>query len=222
MSIVQVWLTADRALIGVDTEVEQRGHGYADGAKLHVIPHLNSVLVGRGSAVFISSLYAAVCGSFWDFDAATKRLKELAAMTFNQLMATAAAHGIDDTRAFDHISALLVGWSPKCEAFSGVEVEQFKREDGFVIKNVGQRYAAPWHYTLDKYSDPSTPESMIAIAAAQVKLIREQYPTHAAGGGLIVAELTRDSTLISRVCELTSARTAPDPETCRRADEKAR
>ena len=211
MSIVQVFVTDDRALIGVDTEAQRLDLdiGFYEAPKLYALPHINAVLTGRGSVFFMSTLFSIICNCKVDFEELKAKLKDLATITFDQVTKNLTQYGVTDHSLFVAQSAVLVGWWPKLGGFHGVEVDQTNLNDGFQTLNVGQRYIKPGHFILDQFPTPTAPEAMAKIAAAQVDLIRHQYPNAAAGGRFIVAELTREGMSIREASKFPARTAAP-------------
>ena len=80
MSILNVWMSADRALVAVDTlGLEADGKTFDECSKLYVLPHSNLVIAGRGLVSFSCLIYQAlhVRNLGYDTDDLQKQLNEL-------------------------------------------------------------------------------------------------------------------------------------------------
>lgn len=208
MTILNCWITPERALIGTDTEMAVPCGAAPEGkraqcTKLLPLVHLNAVLACRGEAIFFKAVFDAINLSGGDdldavFDAMAGALPGLLSATRDGLRMGGVTHAtIPDSQTI-----VLVGWSPRAGRIVGVEWTQETSARGFVADDINPHYIAPWNRSIEPFADPTTPETMMQLARKQVRLMRERAPGAAAGGKLILAELTRDAMTIGSAGEL--------------------
>jgi hypothetical protein len=66
-------------------------------------------------------------------------------------------------------------------------------EEGFIADAIDPLYSAPTHSQLDelRLPDPDSPLTMLALARAQVAFLHRMAPGVAAGGRLVLCEITK-------------------------------
>lgn len=200
MSILNVWIEPDAALVGVDTAT---GMTREDGtplefSKMFPIVHANTIVAGRGHSLFLSSLFV-MCNGRGDFDSLVEEMPLLLQLAFDQikdLPLLAPPEGIDRQMI------VVVGWSAKLGRMAGRDYIQEDRARGFVASEITPHHLAPWDDSFAGLPDPKTPADMANLASEQVRMMREKAPDAAAGGRFIVAEITQRGMQIWRGVDL--------------------
>ena len=208
MSILNVWVTPDRALIGVDTEGRDLYGNSGEIAKLFPLPHLNAVLAFRGTTRFSADLHASVASSGVGFDSVLDGLPRYLPVCMTKIRGLVAwsrlVHRITSLwtrRAMPDFNDALqqdvvfVGWSEKQQRVIGWQwlcndLEVTSRE-------ISPYHIAPWADSLQGLPDPSETGSMARLIRQQCNLLRSTEPGVATGGRILIAELRRGSVNIS-------------------------
>ena len=86
----------------------------------------------------------------------------------------------------------------------GMEYEQETRDKGFSANELKRHHIAPWDSSLSHYRDPTTIETMVLLARAQLRLLRQKAPGAAAGGKFVAFELLRDRVTMRQVYDFDS------------------
>lgn len=203
MSLLNVWLDNERALVGVDTDALAPGGVRVRVNKIMLLPTLNAVLAGRGAASLLGCVYVQLMAlpQAADFDFIAAALPELVEKAFDQIRGPLRNEDPATYRAAHEI--VLVGWSPKLGRMRAIEVVRPAGGSAFTVEETEKHYIAPWDEKIKSAPDPTDIHSMAELAVAQVALIRGAYPNAAAGGQLIVAELREVSMVLRTVCGLT-------------------
>lgn len=218
MSLVNVYLEPERALVAVDTlagmapavPVNERTQEAlarcSDGlhtAKCNYSPHINTVIAGRGDNLFavalFSALQTATPQNFDDAAAITPQLLESVRVQVTELRKQMA--GIE---RFEGAEVVMVGWSPALKRMEGVRWTRWPSSSSFEVKRIGRALMLPdaeWEQTPDA---PDTLEKMERVARDQVAYVKRRYPAgqYLCGGSLLVTEITRDAITVRRVCDL--------------------
>jgi hypothetical protein len=194
VSILNVWVERQRALVCVDTQGVGNDGTRGDVTKLAVLPHINAVLACRGHLAFLSTCWMMMAMSSRGFDELVEAMSTILPLAFQNVVQTAGALGVDPA-TLDRQTLVFVGWSPRAQRMIGREWMQETAAQGFVADDIDPHHIAPWHESMPN-EDPNNAERMQRLAAAQVRSIRENAPHEAAGGRLIVAELTRHATVM--------------------------
>lgn len=208
MTILNVWVSPERALIGVDSESSRAGER-SRCSKLIPFVHLNSVLAIRGPRQFLPSLFGVLHSTEWDMDSAPTTVGPMLDPVFKnmqQVLRTIPGFGPGDERELQLGSTVvLVGYASKRDCLVGWEFEQANAESGFTFKEIAgldPTHSAPWSADLPQQPDLSSREGMAEYAKLQQMLMRREVPLAGAGGSFIVAELAKHSMQISAVCDL--------------------
>ncbi len=216
MSLVNIYMEHDRALIGFDTlssameappaagvaEALQRIHAGAHMSKCSFLAHANVALAHRGDAMFAVGVCSALqLNLLADFDAMTAAMPELLAQTFAQVTGYRKQFAIEQ---FPGAEVILVGWSRALNRMEGVRWLRWPTDKGFAASPVGKALMLPdaeWPQTPDA---PDTAEKMEAIARDQVAYVRREHAGYNCGGRLLLAELTRDTLNVRTIADLES------------------
>lgn len=216
MSLLNVYLERDRALVSVDTlsspatsQVAPAG-SVADAVKLiesgihapkmaHLV-HINTVFAHRGdyllSNIALSALHMSMPQTF---DAAVEAMPQLLAHAYAQAMAFRKQQfGIEEAQGTEIV---LVGWSGALNRMQAVRWLRWPHDKGFNASPVGRALFLPGEcVTTDDV--PDTAERMEAIARDQVAYVRREHRGYNCGGRLLLAELTRDSLSVRTIANL--------------------
>ncbi|MBK1685523.1 hypothetical protein [Rhodoferax fermentans] len=195
MSIINVWLSPERALIATDTATQIVLTGQVfDGSKLLVIPHAGVVMAQRGHNVYLSTVFSLAIQhlDISDLDTLCDAMPAMLE-TANKFICENLTANMTATQReqMGRQEFLLVGNSGGrvcCRHFIRESMsdafEEFEIEDpGYV-----GCWDLAWGYPSE---DVSTPESMADLVKIQVQKHREALPGAAIGGRLMLAEVTQ-------------------------------
>jgi|GEM_PF-5899358 len=195
MSILNVWVSKTKALIGVDTDGVLGGTEHVEFSKLIPLVHANVVFASRGDREFLVELFSAFA-------------RNPIPVTFDvieQHLTTVVAGIVVRWRGLGYIADYqfaIVGWSEVRGRMHAIWANGNTGDDGIDLDDVECRLA-PWHDSLGRAPVTDSQEAMVAAAQGQAAWIRSQ-PGAAGGGRLIVAELTCDEMQIRSACNLTT------------------
>lgn len=208
MSLINAIVNGPKAVVAADTwfvdltvdEPAVVGHT----AKLFVLPHLHTVLVGRGSAGLLQEIFTALCVNGYPSDLADvgeqfgAHLREQF-QTFQQDLADGGMAG----GFLSNLNAMLVGWSAK---YAQTIAFHYLPNDGVWGEGSARgTFAAP-SASLETPDVPEpeivsaintmkTPEPGEALKLARLQrsfLTEEECRRYGVGGHLSIAEITRD------------------------------
>lgn len=216
MSLLNIYLAAHRALVGVDTacgllpgqSLEDWCAANAPGlktptetSKLWPIAHAGAVIAGRGTPLFGLEVYCAA-SVLPSVDAIEDSMGELLRRIGEASDARHAAAQVPDEIRYSAQEIALVGWSQREGAMIATV---WGREAGpgqsFVVDQV-DRSAAPWEADWGEAIEPRTDHDMLQLARVQVSRCRVAHPGAPIGGRLLVAELTRGVVSVREVGQL--------------------
>lgn len=211
MTILNVWVGRDRALVGVDTlgvvPDGPAGRGVparCELTKLFPLVAADCLVAGRGDAGFIWSVYLGCLGTvpatFDTLAAAMPNILQAAVHVYE------AMQPAQTRRPAGGLQLALVGWSPRQERMCGVVFSRAAAGQPFERLVLGgdggeesDDWIAPWEDEQGEAPVPDTPGAMLDLVLRQVGHAPAGAPV---GGRLIVAELRRDSLTVQTVCEL--------------------
>lgn len=192
MSATNLWLSPERALIGVDTRCEMVATGATfEGSKFTVIPHVNAVLAGRGATTTLYLMTSLIWQSpnIQSFDSLVDAMPGLLPQAF-ELLHQAFPAGVDP-RVFAQ-EFIVIGWSASADRVRAFAYEQKAAGAGFAERELSEPgYVCPWEPDLGQPEPPSTAPLHQQLLARQV----EEWET--VGGRLVLAEVTRNSVAIT-------------------------
>lgn len=207
MSLVNVHIAHDRALIATDTLSGLMACGpQMDVGELHMtkcalLPHVNVAMAHRGDAMFATMAFSALTlAAHRDFDGIAEIMPDLLASLVPQAMA--ARKQIIGVEAFPGAEIILVGWSPTLGRFEGVRWVRWPQDKAFTASRIGKALMLPdaeWAQTPDP---PDTSAKMERIARDQVAYVRREHHGLPCGGRLMLTELTRDAITIRQIADL--------------------
>jgi hypothetical protein len=209
VTILNVWVSPDRALVGCDTGLIENGR-HVEVNKMAAIPSMGAVVAVSGTRLFqhhVEWCVFDVRGGFDELLAAMPTLLRHAWRTSAE--AAGATPGMPALPEAN--SVLVVGFSARQGRVLGRWHHQWTAAQGFgdpleIDEGAINMPGPSTGWPQIKLPAPTTVEEMIAYMRVQVKLtnetIRKEIPDAYAGGRLIVAEITREGMTIRAVGEL--------------------
>lgn len=209
MSLINVFLSPSKVLIGVDTESGNAQSGqFTSTSKLVHFPHLNAVMAVRGNHAFLLFLFAMVSQidlesqSPVNFDLFLKAVPKKFNMAY-EILQTKRVPGIDPT-LFESQEVVFAGWSDEKARMHAVCFSKYKLDGDLSIVEIEEPgYMLPWEDHWGEAPEGTTRQAMAHLALEQTRNVKRENPAIAIGGRLILAELTRHQMTIDSVCELT-------------------
>lgn len=198
MSILNAFVSPRRAIVAVDTECSMPGGGFGVASKIFPLVHSNALLAFRGPYVFGLTAFAvsaAAGGSFDDLVEAFPCLIEAAYCS-----AKAEAAKLSNLALFEDglVEVLLVGFSVKRDRLFGAHCVRRTSESSFsTTLDVGTFVSPFWDDAGLPRMCPSDPNEIVAIMHQQAALVRDRCPGGAAGGRIVIAELSSNEVSIS-------------------------
>lgn len=214
MSLLNVYMEKDRALIGFDTlatvmpnapslgdAFKQLADGKAHMSKVAFLAHANVAIAHRGDAMLANSIFGALqLSGLQGFDAMVEAMPQLLGQAYAYVTGFRKQHyGMDD---FPGAEIVLVGWSAALRRMEGVRWVRWPQDKGFAASPVGRALLLPDAEWAQTPEPPDTAEKMEVIARDQVAYVRREHATLNCGGRLLLAELTRDGLSVRTVADL--------------------
>jgi hypothetical protein len=198
VSILNVFVTPDRAMVAVDTEGLDQSGARGEIAKLFPLAHLNAILAFRGSSTFAAAVACEICAALGEeVDDLPARLEAIFPVAIDHIRKAVTDEQFDRLKGQN---VVLLAYSSRLQRI--IDMSWSNETGVFLRAGCGPIYAAPWYDSLSRCEAPTSPEKMAALAMHQCEVLREKEPTQPAGGRLICAELGRDGIKIFQVCEL--------------------
>lgn len=216
MSLLNIYLAAHRALVGVDTacglmlgqSVEAWCAANSSGqkppaelSKLWPIAHAGAVIAFRGTPLFGLEVLCAAA-MLPSVDAIEDGMGELLKLISAASDARHAAAQVPDEIRHAKQEIALVGWS---EREGAMIATLWERQAGpgksFFVDQV-DRYAAPWEPEWGEAIEPCTDHDMLQLARVQVSRFRVDHPGAPIGRRLMVAEVTRGCVIVRQAAQL--------------------
>lgn len=191
MSLLNVHVTPQRALVAVDTDgIGPAGH--FEICKLYPLAHANTVLAGQGDRRFLLDAFAWLClaeGSI-DYDVIVASMPGM----LRRMAAGARAQGAPDIR----YAIAVVGYSPAEGCVCGRWYEGHVTSDAHEVYSLGSR-VAPWPFE-DRPVIPDKVENHIELGRRQTAWHKSNG--YAGGGRLVLADLTSGGIAIREAAQL--------------------
>ena len=194
MSILDVWLDGDRALIAVDTECVNPDLTRSSGAKMHLLPHADMVVAGRGLVRFTRAIYELLNMFDYRYDEAVLNLDAAFKSADDYLRERAEIDGLDvNCPAFVEQNVVLLGWSDTANAFKVTWRARADNGLGFVESHIDSWAIAPGEPSWCGIPTDAckTFDEAFSVAAWQCHFAKRLWPQKGVGGSIIAAELTR-------------------------------
>lgn len=195
MSLINIFLTSQKAIIAVDSQGYDAINGeFVNMGKMHHFPHMNVVMAGRGDQSLTLVLYTMLSQTYAanSFDSLAAILPEKFKATHQALNAGRVLPDALDRSTFDNQEILLVGWSEQEKRMRAFVFSQKDPADGIGVIEVEEPgYMIPWE---DRWGEPPEGESpldIVNLAREQTKNAKRDDPSVAMGGLILLAELTR-------------------------------
>lgn len=196
MSILNVYIEHDRALVAVDTQTLAPDGDRRDMSKLLMLPHAGTAIASRGEIGFFGWVFnAAFASGAAGYDELCGKMPEILAQTEQQYRQFARTQGVE---TFTGYKIALVGWSDAIGRMLGVCYQKWPDWEAMRAAPISPWILSPnagWEQT------PTLPDDLEQASRDQVAVLRK-FPCVAAGGRLLVAELTRHAATVQNVCEL--------------------
>lgn len=200
MSILNIRLRGDYALIAVDTGAVMPDGSLLELSKLAPLIHIPAVIGYRGTSPFMPLVFMrCVMKAGRDLENLLDDVPTILPAAFEQLLAWEAQGLPQHSDApIDKQMIALVGWSRKQEKMIGRIWEQADRAAGFIATDITTVHIGPWHQSIAHLDEPFVAADMERLARAQVQLMRDKTPALVTGGRLFVASLDRKGTISIR------------------------
>jgi hypothetical protein len=183
VSLLNVWILPESALIGVDTAAPG-----AQVSKLFPLIHANAVIAARGDTIILTTVAGMSNGPCGDYDA----LCESMPMIMPAALAMAAEH-----HQLGRQEICVVGWSAHHGRICGMSYCMARPHDALEAEAIDPHYITPWDSTFSKLPDPVNSEGMFRLALAQVAYVREKAPEAPIGGQLILTKVKKNSIAVA-------------------------
>lgn len=192
MSILNVWIEQDRAVVAVDTGAMSAVDGSVSRCvKLLPIMHQSAVLAVRGTNLFFSMLFMRLADLPGDFDALVCAIERLSMDTLATMRELYSGQ-LERPEIIEGFEVVLVGWSPAKGAIYGVSCARSPESGEVVIDEFPMSYVAPWDTSMWSVPDPKTPAEMVAVSRIQANLLATKAKdTSAADSDLVIAKVHR-------------------------------
>jgi len=208
MSLVNVYMEPDRALMAVDTlsglmegAAPETGAAELHMSKIALMPHASVAIAHRGDAMFASALFSALTLTVLpDFDRMAEAMPGLLAALIPQTLALRKQ--INGVEHFPGAEIVLVGWSPALNRMEGVRWVRWPQDKAFTASRIGTALMLPDAEWTQTPEPPDTPEKMERIARDQVAYVRREHRGLPCGGRLLLAELRRDAVTVRTIADL--------------------
>lgn len=191
MSLLNAWIAPGEALVAVDTDGTRPDGERFSTSKMLALPHLSAVIALRGQAAFFHLLFLRAL-HFQSFDQLAREMPGIIAETEAAIPDELIVSGV----VGQGHELMLVGYSPMLERMVGL---QFIRRDGKRERREVDKHVSPWHRELAGTS--IEPQDLEALAAAQVRWMRQTFENAACGGSLLVCRITRGAFVMNHTME---------------------
>lgn len=193
MSILNVLLTPERALVAVDTLAQDAVTGEVSvGAKLLLIPQHNIAIAGRGSAQFFLRIYQLCLeASFRKAFSIEQIMREVGPIVdglWPNYVQAAVSSGMGMYQL--HSEIVVVGWSKAQDRMVGTAYAKSVADRPTRVAELVGGIASPGD-PLRGATDSFEPDAILAAGRRQAEYLNGQEGRVVAGGQLIAAFLRR-------------------------------
>lgn len=196
MTIMNVYLERDRAIVSSNTEIRSAdgSTGYAD--KIFPLPHVNCVIAGRGEVNVLLNVYLQAYTLLKDFDG----MAELWNILLTHIVTEIYTKPRGDVRPLA-AEVVLVGRS-KARQEMVCYYAKIEEDGAMELHDVKAGILTPWDGSWGPIPQISPDRTTcVALARQQAALGDKFYPEKCWHGDLTVAEVTLDTTTLSTVRE---------------------
>jgi len=211
MSIVNVWVWPERAIVVADTEGRCPLFGVIEVSKMVPLVHANAILAVRGNGGPLGLLYGGLSRVPCNFDELVTMIPEVAPANVAHHEKQARDIGLTEAemaevRATDQI--ILVGWSEAARRMQGWRFDRWGAETKFQTFPINPWFVAPAADFDLSLPVPQSRDDLTRIARRQTTWHRQNLPGKAIGGRILSAEITQRGMTISELCEIDDERPA--------------
>lgn len=201
MSILNAWIQADRAFVGVDTEAADPGGRFKPASKMTPIVHLNAILACRGDMLFFLLLSRVCQFEPNQFDELVDGMIDFAKATDAEISRFKQSHAFP-LGAYSNPEIIAVGWSERRRCMVAVSCN--KHGDNFVsqVAENGCCSIAPFDQDFPAPPKRYDPGEVARYVQVQTLIARKKAPDASVGGRFIVATVFRNGMSIAPLCDL--------------------
>lgn len=222
MSIINIVVQKDRALIGADTLAGYMAEGShltggseyrgRHAGKLSLLPQFNAALTHRGDGLLTSIARLSLeTACPYDFDDAVEMMPPILREAYQQaLIVREARTGIN---AFQGAEIALVGWSPHYSRFLAVRWQRYPTQQDFEEHYIDDMVLMPEIDRVQAVEAPDTDAKMEKLVREQLAWAQREHPEYTCGGRLLMAELRLGSQSVRELANLDQAASEPAERT---------
>lgn len=211
MSIINIIIEDDRALVGVDTlagfmDFANEEFGQAERIDRHtckfsMLPQISAIMTHRGDALLTALVRQQIDLSLArDFEDAAGYMPEFLDQSYDHVMALREQQF--GAQPFAGAEVVLVGWSPTAKRFEGMRWHRYPEDQEFIATRIDGMVFLP---QIDQAERPDTAAKMEALMRRQVSQTRRDNPGYACGGKAMLIEITRDAANVRTIADLEKA-----------------
>ena len=190
MSILNIHLEHDLALVTTNTQIQLAGGAMGAAAKLFTLPAVNCVMSGRGDVGVMLNVYAQLFSTMQDFDRLADVLDVITQTTLSNLLDAARRQGapvpLPTEIALVGMSAARQEMACRHVMCDGAGTHEVRDVRGGMIAPS----ALAWPGQMPQ---PTDLEGAVDLAKQQAQLAETSHPGKCWMGDLMTAEITRDS-----------------------------
>lgn len=185
MTILNVWIEDERALLAVDTISHHSFGGMILSSKVVPLVHANTLIAYRGSNLAFLQLFAQIM-----LDRETSSYDQIVD-SITMTAARASANWQPTAPAGSLAQIYVVGWSEATDRFEGRSYDIDLSEGWIDPHSAIDRCRLTPGSGIEAVPSLGSPEAMMAVARHQLEWMHKTTPAEATGGQLVLAELTR-------------------------------
>lgn len=210
MTILNVHVSPQRALVGMDTRVVNTVTGIAfDSSKFGILPESNVLFAWRGDRNVHANIFAQFfCArDYVDFDVVQRALPEILPQVIDAYCASYAQAVAEqnvppelvDSSSLRRVELVVAGWSKACSAMTALLCEMAPESSVVHVKAIVDHLAPKNCLADDERASVGSIGAMERTARLQFTRISEGgYGDQGFGGDFLIAELSRDEFRVRR------------------------
>lgn len=191
MSILNVWLDVDTALVGVDTDGIAPGGEHLSTAKMIPMVNANCILACRGNALLLALVFITLNSRADTFDGLAAILPDVVRKSFND-------SGLSKIKNDLGHEILLIGHSASAGRMKCCEVVSNRDVNDFSVSFTDEHYITPWDESIKDAPNPSSFAAMLELSRRQVQLIKTLGDSAAGGGYAVMAYINEHGMALRR------------------------